>query len=653
VSQVCRNPLIDTTRLKDEIRQRIDVVDLVSEHVALKRAGRDFVGLCPFHHEKTPSFSVSAAKQIFKCFGCGAGGDIFTFIQLRESVNFVEAMRILADRAGINYDQRVGRAPAEGIGRADFARVNAWALETFRRAFADEQLGRIAREYAARRKISEAMIDEFGLGWAPEDGGWLLARAKASGVRPDLLQAAGLAARGTRGDDYAVFRGRLMFPIRDTMNRVIGFGGRTLIDDRAKYLNTSQNALFDKGRNLFGIDRAREAMGASRCGVVVEGYTDCIACHQHGIANVVATLGTALTDEQVNLLRRWCDKVVLVFDADTAGQNAADRALGVALRSGLEVRIARVTSGKDPAEFLETGGADEFQRLLNSAEDALGFKWRRTCEQFESGGGGGRKEAIREFVHLVGGMARFRAVDPIQQGLIVNQLAKVLALPGRDVHGLLVDAARSQRSRGLDRGGLDRGGLDRGGLDRGGSDRGAAEGDAGAGEARVIEAAPAGVRDVEQAALVTILQVVLNEPGFLADAAEVFQPERIADASTRRVAEAVSSLWNEYGEFALSEVLARFEDPAGAKCVTDLYYRGAEVGNFAATIADTTARLRQMRGRGAVVEAAQRRNAATAEPQDRREAEDEWLTRVHAARAKAREFAPGIPGSARTGMQGN
>jgi DNA primase len=614
--------------LKDEIRQRIDVVDLVSEHVALKRAGRDFVGLCPFHHEKTPSFSVSPAKQIFKCFGCGAGGDVFSFIQLRESVTFIEAMRILADRAGIDFDQRIGRAPSDGLGRADLARVNAWAQETFCRAFADEQLGCVARAYVSKRKITTDMVAAFAIGWAPEDGGWLLAKARAAKLRMELLQAAGLAARGSYGEDYGVFRGRLMFPIRDTMNRVIGFGGRTLIDDRAKYLNSTQTPLFDKGRNLFGIDRAREAMSAERRAVVVEGYTDCIACHQHGIANVVATLGTALTDDQVNLLRRWCDEVILVFDADTAGQNAADRALGVALRHGLTVRIAQVTSGKDPAEFLETGGAEDFRRLLNSAEDALVFKWRRTCELFEHGSGGGRKEAIREFVHLVAGMARFRTVDPIQQGLIVNQLAKLLALPGREVHGLLVEAGRSQRSRAADVGA-------------------SAAHDSAEGQPLAEDAAPNAPRDAEQAALVTVLQVLLNEPGHFAEADAVFSPARIADSRTRRIAEVVVDLCREVGEFSPSEVLGRFEDIADARCVTDLLYRGADVGNYAATLTDTVARLRQLQAERTIADAAQKRRDAQVTSPEQRSAEDEWLLRVQKTRKEARGFAPGIPSSTR------
>jgi len=621
--------LNDSDRLKDEIRQRIDLVDIVSEHVALRRSGRNLVGLCPFHQEKTPSFSVMPSKQIFKCFGCNVGGDVFTFVQLRESVNFPEAMRILAERAGIDLDRRVGRAPADGVGRADLARVNAWAAQVFRRAFTDPESGSVARAYAEKRRISAEMQEAFGLGWAPEDSGWLINRAKGAGVRSDLLAAAGLIARGAGGDTYSVFRGRLMFPIRDTMNRVIGFGGRTLIDDRAKYLNTPQSALFDKGKNLFGIDRARQAMGSSRSVAVVEGYTDCIAAHQHGIDNVVATLGTALTDAQVNLLRRWCDEVILVFDSDEAGQRAADRALAVALRHNLQVRIAQVTSGKDPADFLQDHGADEFRAVLKSGIDALVFKWHRTEERFTSGSGGGRKEAIQEFVHLVAEMIHFRAVDPIQQGLIVNQLAGLLALPGPEVHRLLVDAGRragQTRQTVASAVGPDPSG------GRSASTRGG-------------EGAPAG--DARQAALTTILQVLLNEPGYYPEVADVFDSARFSDDRTRRIAAAVEDLCRNMGAFVLGELLARFEDPADAHRVTELVCRGEQLGNFEATVVDTAARLRQLEEMQRAREAAPRQVAALAGAPEGRDAEDEWLLRVQQVRAKARGFAPGIPQSVR------
>ncbi len=622
--------LIEADRLKDEIRQRTDVVDLISEHVALKQRGRDFGGLCPFHQEKTPSFYVSPAKQIFKCFGCGAGGDVFTFVQLREGVSFPEAIRILADRAGIDYDRQVGRAPAEGPGRADLARVNEWAMTAFQQALQNTPLGDAARAYLAERQIPLEMQQAFKIGFAPDDFQWLLAQGQQAGFRPQVLHAAGLTGVSERGSAYSVFRGRLMFPIRDTMNRVIGFGGRTLTGDRAKYLNTAQNGLFDKGRNLYGLDLARQAMLESRQAVVVEGYTDCIACHQHGISNAVATLGTALTDQHVNLLRRWSDEIVLVFDADAAGVGAADRAVSVALRYNVKVRIARVTSGKDPYDFLQTHGASEFSDLLNSAEDALVFKWNRTRERFAADGGADRKQAVEEFISLVGQMVRFGTVDAIQQGLIANELSRLLAVPAAQVRQLLTDAGAKAAQA-----------ANRGDYQDIAGEAGATQTSAEGPQLRAPSARPRG--DAEHSALVTLLQILLNEPGHFADVADVFRPERIADDAIRRVAQAVVALCEQLGDFRLGELLGRFEDPADAGLVTELALRGERVGNYAATIADTCARLRTMENYRQVRSAAAGLRVTDAGHDGL--SDDERLQRIQRGLAGARGFAPGIPAS--------
>ena len=631
-------PLINSDALKEEVRQRIDLVDLVSEHVALKPTGRNFVGLCPFHREKTPSFSVSPSKQIFKCFGCGAGGDVFTFVQLREGATFPEALRILAERAGINYDRVTGRGSAGGADRADLARVNAWAARLFQKAFAGTRAGRVAREYVAGRGIPDEMVRRFGLGWAPDDSNWLLAQARTDKIKESLLQAAGLVQVGSGGDAYCVFRGRLIFPIRDTMNRVIGLGGRTLKEERAKYLNTAQNSLFDKGRNLYGIDLARLTMAETRSAIVVEGYTDCIAAHQYGFTGAVATLGTALTDNQVNLLRRWCDEIILVFDSDAAGVEAADRAVSVALRYNLSVRIAQLSAGKDPCDLLKAQGADEFRSVLKSATDALVFKWDRTCERFAADSGAGRKQAIREFVALVASMARFGTVDAIQRGLIVNQLSKLLALPAEEVHKLLTAATRS--GAGATPGAVPT--VSR--VDpRATLTAPASEG--GGGE-------EAGSWDGEQASLVSILEVLLNEPGYYQVVASVFRPDRIRSGRARRIAEQVVALCESVGEFQLPQVLSRFEDPADAGYLTDLAYQGEQLGNFEAIVCDCRERLERLEPLRRGKEAADELRRAAASTDDQQGAEElERLSRVHGALSGVHGFAPGIPLSTRTDVR--
>ncbi|NOX58069.1 MAG: DNA primase, partial [Planctomycetes bacterium] len=625
-----RDPLKDWDALKEDIRQRIDLVEIVSEHVALKRAGKDFVGLCPFHQEKSPSFSVSPTKQIFKCFGCGVGGDLFSFVQQREAVNFVEAMRILADRAGVDLDRDSGRSGGGGFAggknagaagggkvggggqtgpdRSDLARANAWAMGEFQAALSDEKLGETARLYLRERGLNNDMVEKFGLGWAPENGSWLPDRARKTGFDLRALMAADVIRRSDRGSEYGVFRGRLMFPIRDTMNRVIGFGGRTLIGDRAKYLNTSHTSLYDKSLQLYGIDQARRPMSDKRQAIVVEGYTDCLAAHQFGLTNTVATLGTALTEQQIALLRRWCDEVVLLFDSDSAGEEAADRALGVALRHNLSVRVAAVPDGKDPCDYLMAHGADGVDPLLNGAVDALRFKWVRTCEQFANAKGGGQRQAIETFIALVAEMSRYGSLDAIQRGLVINQVSGLLAVAPVDVVKFLSAAqqkAEVQFSRRADRQ----------------SARPVAD----------TRAAPP-LPDAKQAALRGMLQVLVNEPGFYGDVSDVFEPSMFQDASHRRVAVEVAALCEALGEFQISELMNRLHDnPSAVSLVSDLVYDGERKGQYQAVIHDTRDRLLRLTPC----------NDSTEEKVD----ETQRLQQIHKSLSQRRGFAPGVPTS--------
>ncbi len=553
------NRLHDFTGLKERIRDRVDLVDLISEHTSLKRQGRSFVGLCPFHKEKTPSFSVNPDRQFFKCFGCNVGGDAFTFVQLRESVEFPEALRILADRAGVELDAS-GRSQPDQSNRADIARANAWALEFFRKQLVDKELGKKTREYLAARGVSREMVDAFGLGLATGNGNPLLAAARPKSLDPRLLRDAGLCRTGERGDLYDTFRDRLMFPILDTMNRCVGFGGRTLVDAPAKYLNTPETALFDKSKCLYGIDLARVAIEEAGCAIVVEGYTDCIAAHQHGFRNTVATLGTAATDQHMMQLRRYCPEVVLIFDSDAAGSAAADRALAVALRQNLSVRLTKVPGEKDPADYLQHFGAQGFRGLLNSATDALVFRWNHTRARF--GGADSpsdRRDAVLEFVSLVSDLCEFGVLDAIQQGIIIDQLSNLLAVPAGQISRLI--ERRRGRKRTVHPQGKERHG---------------------------VSTRPP---DAEQAALLAMLEVLVNEPGLFSGVDHLLVPERFVDPVHGRIAGHVRELALTVGEFSLAELLCRVEDPKEAEVLTDLAVRGSQAGNFESTLEGVTACL--------------------------------------------------------------
>ena len=547
---------------KSQILDRVDILDLVSEHVSLKQRGPRWVGLCPFHSEKTPSFTVRPDMGFFKCFGCGKGGDVFSFVQFRENVSFVESMRMLADRAGVEMGD-AGQTDASGPSRADVARVNAWAMKFFQGQLLNPQVGRSAREYVAGRKISDEMVERFGIGLATGESPGLQEAAARAGIANTLLVEADLLRRGESGDLYETFRNRLMFPIRDATNRVVGFGGRTLGDDRAKYLNTRQNLLFDKGRGLYGIDLARQVMSDRGRVVVVEGYTDVVACHQAGFTEAVATLGTAMTEMQVDLLRRYTDRIILLFDSDEAGTAAADRAIQVALPRCVAVQLARIPDGKDPSEFLGRGGVEDFSDVLNGAVDALEFKWTQTRRRFQGGQRDGqRREAVMDFLRVVAGGIDTNAVDAIQRGLLVNQVAHLLRMDRGEVDRMMT-RLRSRRES-----------------------RPATE------QAPAVAVRPVAERGAEQAAWTTLLEVLLNEPGVLADLDDLPDVGRIVDERDQRIAAVVRSLFAELGEFRLADVLARLNDPLEVERVMVLAHRGAERGNYEQTFGVNVERIR-------------------------------------------------------------
>ncbi len=549
----------DVVAIKEQIRTRVDLVELVSEHTALKRQGRNFIGLCPFHQEKTPSFSVNPERQFFKCFGCNVGGDVFTFVQLRESVEFPEALRILADRAGIELSAKSDGARTAGSSRADMARANAWACDRFCSNLQNENLGRSARAYLDSRGIEPDTIAAFRIGLATGDGNPLLRAATAAGFKAELLLDAGLCRANERGSHYDTFRERLMFPIRDTMGRCTGFGGRTLIDDKAKYMNTSQTGLFDKSKSLFGIDLAREAIEREGSAILVEGYTDCVAAHQHGFSNAVAALGTAATETHMAQLRRYCQQVILLFDSDAAGEAAADRAVAVALKQNLAVKLANVPEGKDPCEYLQHTGPQGFRNLLNSAVDALVFKWNRTRSRYrQADSAASRRDAVSEFVTLVGDLSGFGVLDAIQKGIIIEQVSSLLSVPPEQVRSLFTSRTRAGRSAGPPGSGSETDGRPRG---------------------------------VEQTALVTMLEVLVNEPGLYDTVADQFDPQRFAKPGQQRIAAHVRDLVETYGEFQFGELQACVEDAADAELLTDLAIRGAGVGNYAATLDGAAQRL--------------------------------------------------------------
>ncbi|WP_018130520.1 DNA primase [Effusibacillus pohliae] len=351
----------------ERVRQHFDIVDFVSEYVPLKRSGRSFVGLCPFHSEKTPSFSVSQTKQLYHCFGCGAGGNLITFVMQIENLSFVEAVEHLAKRAGLALPEReeMDENSPEAIRRKQLLRCHDLAAKYYHHILMNTEAGLPALQYLQARGLTLMTIEEFQLGYAPDRWDVLLRFLKKRGFEEELLEQAGLLSASAQqpGRYFDRFRGRVMFPIQDGQGRVIGFGGRALGKGEPKYLNSPETELFQKGRHLFNLHRARQPIRQSGRAILLEGYMDVIMAHQHGIKNVVAVLGTALTAEQAKILQRNASEILLMYDGDRAGQNAAVRSSQVIAEVGGTPRVTVLPDRLDPDEFLQKYGATAFERL--------------------------------------------------------------------------------------------------------------------------------------------------------------------------------------------------------------------------------------------------------------------------------------------------
>lgn len=382
-----------------EIIARADIVEIISEHLVLTKRGKDYWGICPFHPEKTPSFSVSAEKKLFYCFGCQMGGNVITFIRSKDNLTYSEAINRLAERLGI--EQKPGSQPLKQKNRGErerFFRINSLAARFFSQTLADSPEAEVARQYLASRGISQESIKKFHLGYAPKGWDKTLNYLVRQGFLPPELERYGLVSSRTGGGGYYDrFRGRLIFPIRDHTDQVVGFGARSLEGEEPKYLNSPESRFFEKGANLYGLEVARRAVAAAGKAVLVEGYLDALSAHQFGINNTVATMGTALTPGQLQLLLRYAPEAILVFDSDEAGRNAAIRA-GASIRShGGKVKVVILPDSKDPDEFLQKHGGEAFQRLIEQASDYLVFKLQVLLDRLEHRSTSGKLRVIDEF----------------------------------------------------------------------------------------------------------------------------------------------------------------------------------------------------------------------------------------------------------------
>lgn len=386
----------------DKLRHGADLVELVGAVTKVKRSGRSYMAICPFHQEKSPSMSLDPARGLYHCFGCQKGGDVFTFLEETQGLDFNEAVEELARRTGIHIQSDPGADRRRGRRNA-LTEVVRRAIEVYHDRLKEGADAGPARAYLRSRDYDGTVVDDYRIGYAPEGWDTLVKDLRAGGADEAAIVDAGLARRGRGGGIYDYFRGRVMFPIHDLRGDPVGFGGRILAGEGAKYLNSPDSPLYNKSRLLYGLDRARSAIARSGRSVVVEGYTDVIALHRAGVPEAVATCGTALTEEHFDLLRRFADRVVLAFDADEAGAEAARRTseLDAPVRLDLDMRVAVMPDGGDPADVVQAGRIDEVLAAVAQARPLLQFRLERDVARFDLSEPDGRARALRAAAQVV------------------------------------------------------------------------------------------------------------------------------------------------------------------------------------------------------------------------------------------------------------
>jgi DNA primase len=423
----------------ERVKQAADIVEVVSAHTDLRRQGARWVGLCPFHEERTPSFSVDAQEKLYHCFGCGAGGDTIKFVEEKEGLGFTEAVELLADRYGVELEREKEDPRAEAR-RQQRRRLGDLLNRTaaFYTAYLwESEEAAKAREYLAQRGLSEEVLRGFAVGYAPSAWDKVLLRGQRAGFKVEELRGVGLVQRGRGGGEYDRFRSRIMFPIRDRRGRTLGFGGRAMRSDQgAKYVNTAETDFFHKSQMLYGIDLAKGAIAKAGRAVVVEGYTDVLALYQAGIEEAVGVMGTAITDEQVAALSGMVDEVVLALDADAAGQEAMLRAQRVASGRKMRLRVAAMPAGEDPAEMMASeGGADRFRRLLDEAVELTAFQVDLVLDRTDVASPAERDGALAEVAQILAGMGESASRDDL-----VRRIAERLDFEPAMVMGRVVAA---------------------------------------------------------------------------------------------------------------------------------------------------------------------------------------------------------------------
>ena len=483
----------------DSIQEKTDIVEVISRYIPLKKLGRNYKALCPFHHEKTPSFVVSPDKQIYHCFGCGAGGNAFSFVMRYENVEFPEAAETLAKKAGIIIPRKAGeRRDLESLANQLY-RINELASRFFSASLATSPA---AKEYLKSRGIGDEAIRLFGIGYAPDSWEAALNHFKSNGLSEPLLEKAGLAIKNVdKGSYYDRFRHRIIFPILDLKERVLGFGARVLDVSLPKYVNSPETYIYSKGKNLYGLSLSKTDIKREGYALVVEGYLDFLIPYQAGVKNMVATLGTALTVDQVKLLKRFANTAIMVYDPDEAGEAASLRNLDIFISEDVNVYIAELPKGYAPESYIRKFGTKEFTRLVKAAKNLFDYKFDKLSRRFDINSANGKAEIAREMLPTIA-----RIDNAVLKSNLVKKLAESLSV---DEESIRTELKKVKLDYSEERNYL---------------------------KSKVLK------RPDSKGAERMILAIILEGPAFIAKAKEQLSPEELKDTSIRDVVKAIFEL---------------------------------------------------------------------------------------------------------------
>jgi DNA primase len=517
----------------DEIRQRTDMVGLVGEYLKLERRGKNMVGLCPFHSEKTPSFTVSPEKQLFHCFGCGASGNVFSMIMQMEKLSFPEAAHFLARRAGVTIPEKKSSSPEEDNLKERLYRINDLAARYYAYCLTRSAVGKKALNYLLKRGIRQDTIELFMLGYAPADWTGFFNFAQKKGASADLMVQAGLVSPGREKGYYDRFRDRVIFPIYNISGKTAGFGGRALEEGEKsgpKYLNSPETPVFNKGSMLYGLNLAREEIRREKRAVVMEGYTDVITAYQAGIKNSVASLGTALTSEQGRLLRNQADTVITAYDSDSAGEAATWRGLAILQSTGCLVQVANLPEGSDPDSYISQNGPESFIKLLDSAVPLMEYRLQQLKKKFDLASDSGRINYMEELMPFL-----LAAVNQVEQNFYLKRASEELGVDEEAIR----DELKNRRKKG--------------------NRYKIYEKREPAGEEETVE-----IRPAEK----ILLSLMLQRKEIAEKGRNLLELDTICDQRVRQVIEAVLELTALDAVVSAEKLLNRFEDPQTVKIIT-------------------------------------------------------------------------------------